>query len=364
MSAKPQVGLQEVTKPPRRLAHASAMVERPGLLLRFMGRFFDKVHLRAEDAERLLDAESDGPVVLVLERHSLIDFLYLNWVFWKRDLPLVVWSPSVRTWPYRALSGLFLRIRRRVGGERPLKGGAAVLHALQQNEPILLFARQKKRRSRTFGFYKRPDPVLHVLKAREQLSREVRFVPVVIAWERVPVQLRRGFWDRFFGSHDAPGRLRELLNFMGNHAHALVRVGEPLELGSMIPEDCPQGQGVSKIRYALNRYFINENRVIRGPIGKTASQTISEMMRPEGFGRHLPALAEQLGEPLPEVQRKAQRYLEEIVADMRPAWIEAARMFLSFVFNKLYAGVEVRGIQTVLDASREAPLVVIPSHKS
>ena len=49
---------------------------------------------------------------------------------------------------------------------------------------------------------------------------------------------------------------------------------------------------------------------------------------------------------------------------MRPAWVEGARMFLSFIFNRLYDGVEVDGIDTVLNASREAPLVVIPCHKS
>ena len=187
----------------------------------------------------------------------------------------MVWSPGIRTWPFRAMADLVQRMRRRLRGEKALSSGESVTWAIRNNEPTLMFARQRFR----FGRIRRRDPLERIIRSQQELGSELRFVPIVIAWQRVPVKLRRSLWDRFFGQYDSPGRLRELLNFMGNPGHALVRVGTPIDSSQLTGGQPDLQRAVSKVRYTLNRYFINENRVIRGPIGKTAAQTITEMLR-------------------------------------------------------------------------------------
>ncbi|MFN7134519.1 MAG: 1-acyl-sn-glycerol-3-phosphate acyltransferase, partial [Myxococcales bacterium] len=70
--------------------------------------------------------------------------------------------------------------------------------------------------------------------------------------------------------------------------------------------------------------------------------------------------------PVQSVRRDAVRYLREIASKPSVWVIGVARHVLSWVFNRIYDGIEVdeQGLERALNVSREAPVVFCPSHKS
>ncbi|MFT7625968.1 MAG: glycerol-3-phosphate O-acyltransferase, partial [Myxococcota bacterium] len=350
------------------LRNASMMVKKPGWTLRLLGTFFfKKVRFEPEQVDTLRDLAVDGSVIYVLPSQSLLDYLYFNWAFLHQKLPLAVYGKGMRMWPFRTLAAQLRSMFRWAFRRRKPKAESDILfQAPAQRRPVVLFLRRARALLPWAGDFDE-DPLRDVVEAREALDTPVHLVPMMVVWERAPGGFRRGMFDTVFGDPDAPGRLRKVINFIGNHRRALVQLGDPIEVGAFIEEHkhLERREAVGqKIRWALNHGFRVERKVIKGPVLKDAAQIREEILRLGDFQQELSEIAHERGVPLAEVQEEADGYLEEIVADWKLSYIEMFCILLTFVFSRIYAGIEVKGLPSVREAARKAPLVILPSHKS
>ena len=343
------------------------MVTRPGLLLRFMGLFFRKVRFDDESVSLIQGLHRDAAVVYVLPSQSLLDYLYFNWAFLKKGLPLAVFGNGMTMWPFRTVLASLKSLWRRVTGRRKPKRDEHVLNAaIEQRQPAVLFLRKARSIFPWWGEFE-DDPLHTVVEVQSTAGAKVTLVPLLIVWERAPGQLRPGIVDRVFGDPDAPGRLRKMLNFLGNYRRSLVQVGEPVDVGDFVQQHANLDRRAAlgqKLRWALNHRFRLERKVIKGPMLKNAAQMNAEILRLGPFSDRLSELAEAEGRPIDEVRAEAEGYLREIVSDFKLSYIEALCILLTVVFSRIYAGVEFSGEEGVREAAKQAPLVILPSHKS
>ena len=355
---------------PRELRNTTTMVERPGWILRLLGRiFFRKVAFDDGEVSRLNELNETGVIVYVMGSQSLLDYLYFNWAFLKKGLPRAIFGKGMRMWPFRSvlvlLKTFFRWIFRWPRKMRPTED-EIIREAPAQGRSLVLFLRKARTILPWWGEFKE-DPLKDVVAAQQALERPIYLVPVLLVWERAPSRLKRSLVDLIFGDPDAPGRVRKVLNFIRNYRFALVKVGEHIDLRAYLAEriGSPDPALVGRdLRWALNHRFHLENKVIKGPVLKRAAEIKDELLRLEPFQRKLHALATEEGRPFDAIRKEAGAYLKEIVADWKIGYIEFQLLLLTYVFSRIYAGIELEGLPSVRDAAKRAPLVILPSHKS
>ncbi|MBT9557438.1 MAG: 1-acyl-sn-glycerol-3-phosphate acyltransferase, partial [Myxococcales bacterium] len=357
------------------------MVDRPALWFRLLGSLFRPVQFPDEELEKIQTAHRAGRVVFVLRSESLLDYLYFNWAFLRKGLPLATFGQGMPMWPWRALRSGAGRLWRRLFQKTP-SDAESVKGALLAGQPVLLFL-QRARSVLPFVRRTPVDLVAAVTEAAATLAAAraagtgdgdgpsssdstVSFVPLMIVWERGQNRLKRSILDAVFGDYETPGRARKLLNFIGGHRIAFVRVGHPIGPIAVAVDSVAGHPGVppERLRYELESAFRAEERVIKGPITKTSAEVRSELMRTDAMQAEIRSLAESTGKPAPEVKTQVETGLAEIAADMRPGWVEFMCYLLNFVFGRIYGGLEVDDLHAVRETAKRMPLIVLPSHKS
>jgi glycerol-3-phosphate O-acyltransferase len=354
--------------------HPTAMIERPGPVLRwFFGRFFREIAFPDEGAEKIRRAAERGTVVYVCRTLSYIDYLYFSYAFLKYALPLSRFANGVKTLLMQPV-GRILAGALRLWRERRTSSVAELSQVVRQGDSAMLFL---KRPHTLFGWEPAQfrgayvEELIRIQRERGQAGRPIIFVPLTLLWGSPAVRAarsRRGLVDLIFGEREAPGRLRAMYTFFTDYKESQVLVGEPLELPKFLGEEEGASDDIlaRRLRWQLGGRLESEVRVVLGPPRKTVERIQEEVLR----SRRLVAEAKELERvekiPPAQIEKRARAALREIAADPKPWMFGFARPIMSWVFRKIFDGidVDVTGLEKVRDAARKGPLVIVPSHKS
>ena len=362
----------------QRVHHPSSMAEKPGALLRFLGRnFFDRVQYDPRHASTIHRISRQGSVVFVMSSQSLLDWLYFNWVLLKFGLPLVWFANGIR-W-FEALvarrlgaivSFLFAWLFRRV--RLPASEVAALRETVTADRAALLFLK-KARALLQWGAVNKDELLEELIRVRRETGRPLWLVPQLLIWRQEPERYRRSLVDLFLGPQDAPGRIRKILAFALNYRRAFVQLGEPLELGAWLEEHAGDDDDTTVARrlgWALHRELAVEQKVVRGPVLKDARQIRSEILRNKEFQTELQRVATDSSLAPTQAAEEASKYLKEMAADFRMGYVEGFCLALTGLWRLLYAGgeqgieVDYEGLERLREAGRRAPLILVPTHRS
>jgi len=364
-------------------AHPTAMIERPGAVLRwFFGRFFREIAFPAEGAERIRRAAERGTVVYVCKTLSYIEYLYFSYAFLKWALPLSRFANGVKTLMLQPL-GRVLRNALKLWRERRLPPESELREVVTKGESALLYL---KRPHTLFGWepaqFRGPyvEELIRIQRERGEPSearpgtvagRPIIFVPLTVLWGSPAVRAarsRRGIVDLIFGEREAPGRVRALFTFFKDYKDSQVLVGEPIELPQFLrEEEGPSDEILARrLRWQLGGRLESEVRVVLGPPRKGVRRLREETLR----NRRLVAEAQYIAveEKLtPQmVEKRGRAALREIASDPKPWMFAVSEPLLNWVFRKIFDGIEVdrEGLEKVRAAARKGPLILVPSHKS
>jgi glycerol-3-phosphate O-acyltransferase len=237
--------------------YGSRMLPRFGRPLRLFQRlFFDPIRDDC-DLDAVRAAQARGPIVYVMRTRSLLDYLYFNHFALKHDLPLARFANGLSTALLAPLGSTLRSWWRRRGYRRaqgtelpdPVDGGFLErLVAGGGNALVFL------RRGREWPFVRDPgqrDAVEVLVEAQLRSDKPIFLVPQILVWERSPDRTNRGLFDVLLGDPDSPGRLRKLLFFLRYSRHAIVRVGEPVNLQEFVAQQ--EGEPVARSRSAPAR---------------------------------------------------------------------------------------------------------------
>lgn len=355
-------------------AHPTAMIERPGPVLRwFFGRFFREIAFPADGADKIRRAAERGTVVYVCKTLSYIDYLYFSYAFLKYGLPLSRFANGVKTLLMQPI-GRILRGALRLWRERRVAPEAELAEVVRQGDSALLFL---KRPHTLFGWEPAGfrgayvEELIRIQRERGATGRPIIFVPLTLVWGSPAVRAarsRRGLVDLIFGEREAPGRLRAMWTFFKDYKDSQVLVGEPLELPAFLADENNASDEVltRRLRWTLGGRLEAEVRVVLGPPRKSVSRLREEVLRSRRLVAEANAIAKNEGLTPALLEKRARAALREIAADPKPWMFDLGRPVLSWIFRKIFDGIEVdvEGLEKVRAAARKGPLVIVPSHKS
>ncbi|MGE5047165.1 MAG: 1-acyl-sn-glycerol-3-phosphate acyltransferase [Deltaproteobacteria bacterium] len=327
-------------------------------------KLFDPVPFPGDAILPLQKAAREATLVYVLRSSSLLHLLYFNYTFWKLGLPLA-----------RAATGLGYRIfapfaRWYLGGPqiKAPQGGevANVVEAVHRGDAALVFLRAPRTLPSAVTTLPDPFPALVALQSRQQ--RPVLLVPLTFLWRKRPKRLGGSWRDVLFGDPEEPGAIRTFLGYLLNRKNSYVKVGETVSLADVnaMNAGAEPARVARRVRGWLHQHLARETRVVTGPPLKSADRVVSETLRDVSLRRTLAEIARERGRTRESVEREARKDLREIAARYNPLAVDLIKRFLNFVFHRIYDGVDVdeEGMKRLVAASRKAPLILCPCHKS
>ncbi len=342
-----------------RAVDPAAMHTRYGPIFRRLFRhFFEPVRFPEDAQERLEDLARRGTLVYVMRSAGILNFLYFNWAFARRGLPLAQAVLGLSTVLFRPTRLFFRR--------RPARGSDAVVEAARRGQASMVFLRRPSvLRSRGAST---DDPFGRLVALQRTSERPIFLIPQLLIFKRAPSRLRPGVTDVVLGSAEVPGRLHAFTSFLFNYKRSVVKIGLPIDLSEVVRH---QGEASDEIlarkaRGALGVGLARELRAVVGPRIKSQRRMIEETLRDRILRSELSKRAESSGKSYEAVEQEAIRCLKEISARYSPAWIDGANTITRWVFNRIYDGVEVdeEGLRAVAEASKRAPIVLCPTHRS
>jgi len=282
--------------------------------------------------------EAADRLIYLLARHSLVDAALLDAVLRQRRLPAVRDPPA-----------------------RPARTslGNGSLISLQDDG----------RRARL--------PAELAALAREALSDgapPARIVPVNVFWGRAPEREasngRRLRWLRIWAAEGWGGRsrLRKALAVLFFRRDVVVKFAPPLDLAALAPIALAEGLDTERfaLRLArLGRAALREDReAVVGPDLSHRRTLVEAILRDPRVREAIAAEAAARNQPVTRVERRAECSALAIAADYSYPIVRLLDRLLTALWQRIYDGVEIAGIEQLPLLARDHTLVYVPCHRS
>jgi len=359
----------EATVDPR-----SSMTPRFNWVFRwFARRFLIHFELDRGMVARVRDLEAQGSVIYVMRYSSRLDYLLFNTLFLRFGLRLSSFANGLHFYYYRPLVEML-----RVALARP-RGRPREVERSEDQE----FARAIAREGGSFFLFLRTARVRSFLRGRrvrnqdeldllEEVVREVwdgpnpvAIVPLAIFWRKGPRSESR-FLNLSYGSVTRPSDISKVASFLANYRGLTVKTGDPIDLRGFIDDHREEGRKrvARKVRRSILMYLYREEKVVEGPTLRAPHRVYEDVIRDPGVQR---ALRERAAQPKssPEKARlEAEKLFYEIAANQSSTFLALLAWLVGVVLNRMFASIEVTGLEKVADYAKRNPLVLVPNHRS
>lgn len=340
------------------------------LLKALYTRFFDRIGVDEQWIATVREQAAQGPVVYVLRSQNVVDFLALDHVTKRFNLPQVrfsnlgpgVFNPLGKSL-WRALASPPDAPTQLTAALSQPDGAAALF--LRRPPTVLDVAAGGKSGSR--GLREGEELVAALIRFQRDTAQPIALIPQVFVWTKRPDTRGTGALDLVLGPREWPSPARVLGQFLSNYHNVSLRAGLPVNLREFIQEwgGASDAAMLNKLTYTLLRRMERERRSITGPIDKAPDRVRQEILRSRRFRSTLDKLA-----PTQEQRRALLAQADEMLRKMQAlpdgTAHRALEVVLNRVFGRLYAGIDIDqdGLRRVKQLSRDGTFVLLPSHKS
>ncbi|MCH1921179.1 glycerol-3-phosphate 1-O-acyltransferase PlsB [Shewanella sp. A3A] len=279
-----------------------------------------------------LNLDGDRPVVYVMKIESWSDKAALADVTDKLGLPS----------PYAPLT---------IGTEQLPR-----VMCLEAAKP--LFGRRKQATNYLSTFTKLLN--LH----QQQPELDVQLVPVSLYWGRTPGKeddtMRAAVLER-----ESPSWLRKFLMILFLGRDNFVQFANAVSVRLMADQHGTDEAIAHKLARVARVHFRRQRKVMTGPVLPNRQWLFSELLRSENIRHAIAEEAESKKISVEEAQKTAEKYLDEIAADYSDSLIRVSERMLTWLWNKLYSGINIKGAEQIRQLHHDGhEIVYVPCHRS
>ncbi|MEO6029747.1 MAG: 1-acyl-sn-glycerol-3-phosphate acyltransferase, partial [Candidatus Binatia bacterium] len=346
-----------------------------GLFARLAFRY---LQIDPQDIARLRQLAAQGTLVYVMRYRSLVDYFLVNFLLLREGLPLPLFTNDISSlWirPVReVVVGLWETLRSyRLGSEaRQARERDLVARLTAQGRAVLLFIRSSRRtsRNRTAQSVREARPgadylreIVHGLWGKDQ--------PVFL----VPLAIFRGSGMRrknsrlasfVYSVHEAPSDVKKLATYVWNARDLTISVGAEVPLNAFMAEYRNEGEDriVRRLTRALQIFLYREEKLVWGPTLRS-KRLVREMVVDSDEVQELTrTLAVEKKVPVEKLAKEARGYFDEIAANFHGYYFAVLAFFFHRMWNRMFSGLDVRGLDRVVETMKQHPIVLVPCHRS
>ena len=284
------------------------------------------------EAPQELLADCDAPVCYVLETGGLADTLALEKACRQHGLPSPLESlPFAGRYENRRI--IVLRRKRGFIIRLPRKEGSVRLRRL-------------------------------IRASIESGGTELLLVPVGIYWGRSP-EKEHSWLTLLFSEHwDVAGRTRKFFTTIFQGRNTLMRFSEPLRLSSIVQDAIEPEIAFRKVQRTLRVHFRNRRIATVGPDLSHRRTLVAAVLRDPRVRAAIEAEAGDSRVKRERTHQRARRYAREIAAHISYPTVRVLERLLTWVWSKIYDGVELQHVERLHKVAEDHELVYVPCHRS
>ena len=193
---------------------------------------------------------------------------------------------------------------------------------------------------------------------------DVQLVPVTILWGREPRKQDSILKALFAETWQQVSTLRHLLAMLIHGRHTVVRFNAPISLRELLAGDIEERRALRKLGRILRVHFRRQREMAIGPDLSHRRTQLHTLLNTPSVRAAITLDAETRGVPLAAAQKSARDFAFEIASDYTYSVIRAFALFLTWVWNKVYDGVEVHNFDRVTTVAPGHGIVYVPCHRS
>lgn len=195
-------------------------------------------------------------------------------------------------------------------------------------------------------------------------GRELLLVPVSIFWGRAPDK-ETSFWKILFSENwEFAGRTRKFLVTLFQGRNTLLTVSEPMSLAAITAETADAQIAYRKALRILRVHLQRRRIATVGPDLSHRRTLTNAVLRNPSVERVI--ADESDGDQGVRVRKEAEArgYTREIAAHISYTTVRAVERLLSWVWNRIYDGIELQHAERLHAVAEQREIVYVPCHRS
>lgn len=191
----------------------------------------------------------------------------------------------------------------------------------------------------------------------------VQVIPVSIFWGRDPIR-ETSLFKILFADSPRAGRLRKCLIVLAQGRKTLLHFGQPLDYDAVTRADADATLSTRKLTRVLRVHYQRQRTATLGPRLSQRHQVINSLLADQPVIEAIRRTADAEEIDVNQVRIRARGYAEEIAADYSPIAIGFMLRVVSWLWNRLYDGIDVRHLQQLRHTARDKSVIYLPAHRS
>ena len=192
---------------------------------------------------------------------------------------------------------------------------------------------------------------------------DLQLVPVSLFWGRDPGK-ETSLLRILFSDAENPGYLRKLLIILANGRNIVMNFGRPVRFREFAADNSDYQRATQKLVRVFRFHFRRQRSATLGPPLYTRNQVLQAVLANPGVRAVIQAESARDGTPVSVLRDKARRYVDEVAALYSTTTIRFLYVLLTWVWNRVYNGVEVHRIERAREAAAQGGVLYLPSHRS
>ncbi|MCK5542468.1 MAG: 1-acyl-sn-glycerol-3-phosphate acyltransferase [Desulfobacterales bacterium] len=337
--------------------------------------FISRIKIDKNNLKKIEDLQGKGIVIYASKHKSLLDFLLFHTLLKKHgiaypeigfDFKFIFLQPVKRY--FRIVLAKIDFFIHHFKNKDPYSSGY-ITDQLSITRSGFLFLIEKN------AFYQRfvkssPDPLTLLIDMQQKMDTPIYIIPEAIVFGLNPTRKKINIFDFLLGTPEKPKKIRQLYTILNNPKKISVEISDPVNLKEFLKKPEIASLAAEFQTHNLRSYLVeltnNQIRSIIGPQIKTKQEITEDILTDKYLQEYLADFSSKENKTLAQTRKEAAAYIKEIAASYNIRFIQVLYFLLTWVFNNIFEGVVVdqEGLAKVKEASKEAPLIFVPCHKS
>ena len=193
---------------------------------------------------------------------------------------------------------------------------------------------------------------------------DVQIVAASIFWGRDP-GTEDSLFKLIFADNPQAGAVRKLFIMLVNARNMLANFAEPISFRGYVADKPDAARAVRSLIRALHIHFLRARTAALGPALPPRRLMIERVVNSPGVKRAIESESRKKSVTVEQTEKRARKLADEIAADYSSAAIKfLERLLTIFVWNRVFRGIDLQGLERVRELAQSHEIIYLPSHRS
>ena len=201
----------------------------------------------------------------------------------------------------------------------------------------------------------------HLMQSGE---KNVQVIPVTILWGRNPGKEKPGLGTLVSHSF-TPSWFRKFFVLLFSGRDNFIRFSQPLDLSLLVNEKADVDELPHKLLRVARVHFRRQKLAATGPKMPSREQLFNSLLASPTIKKAIQIEAKEKNISQEQARQNALKLLDEIAANYSDATIRVADRILTWLWNKLYNGIDIKFSEQVHELTDKGhEIIYMPCHRS